>query len=197
MSTLSIKELSHPAGEVIKIAAGKTLDLKTQGSVTMPTGSVLQVVNFISTAKTSQTIVTSDTLVSDITKSITPLGDNSKFLVNIRWFGEVDTGWGIVFNIHMDGTRVNVNGQTNTWTGLAMPVTTYGLSSDNDSTPDTANFSTVVTTSAPAGTAIVFKLMGAVGSGSRVLWTNRCFGNAGQSGYENGTSEIIITEIAQ
>ena len=54
MSTLSIKELSHPSGEVIKIAAGKTLDLNSQGSVTMPTGSVLQVVNFISTAKTSQ-----------------------------------------------------------------------------------------------------------------------------------------------
>ena len=43
MSTISIKELSHPAGQVIKIASGKTLDLKTQGSVTMPTGSVLQI----------------------------------------------------------------------------------------------------------------------------------------------------------
>ena len=43
MSTLELKELSHPSGEVIKIAAGKTLDLKTQGSVTMPTGSIVQV----------------------------------------------------------------------------------------------------------------------------------------------------------
>ena len=172
-----------------------TNQLSGMTSASVPSGSVLQVVNFISTAKTSQTIVTSDTLVSDITKSITPLGDNSKFLVNIRWFGEVDTGWGIVFNIHMDGTRVNVNGQTNTWTGLAMPVTTYGLSSDNDSTPDTANFSTVVTTSAPAGTALVFKLM-ATGSASYVMWTNRCIGSAAADGYENSTSEIIITEIA-
>ena len=196
MSTLSIKELSHPSGEVIKIAAGKTLDLNSQGSVTMPTGSVLQVVNFISTAKTSQTIGTSDTLVSDITKSITPLGDNSKFLVNIRWFGEADTGWGTVFNIHMDGTRVNVNGQTNTWTGLAMPLTTYGIVNDIDSTPDTANFSTLVTTSAPAGTALVFKLVASSSTGY-TIWTNRVFGNAGGSGYENFTSEIIITEIAQ
>ena len=31
MSTLELKELSHPSGEVIKIAAGKTLDLKVTG----------------------------------------------------------------------------------------------------------------------------------------------------------------------
>ena len=31
MSTLELKELSHPSGEVIKIASGKTLDLKSQG----------------------------------------------------------------------------------------------------------------------------------------------------------------------
>ena len=31
MSTLEVKELSHPSGEVIKIAAGKTLDLKQSG----------------------------------------------------------------------------------------------------------------------------------------------------------------------
>ncbi len=43
MSTLELKELSHPAGEVIKIASGKTLDLKSQGTTTLPTGSVLQV----------------------------------------------------------------------------------------------------------------------------------------------------------
>ena len=46
MSTISIKELSHPAGQVIKIASGKTLDLKSQGTTTLPTGSVIQVANF-------------------------------------------------------------------------------------------------------------------------------------------------------
>ena len=195
MSTLELKELSHPAGEVIKIAAGKTLDLKSQGSVTMPTGSVLQVVNFISTAKTSQSASTTDTIVSDITKSITPLAANSKFLVNIRWFGEAATAWNIIFNIHMDGTRVNTNGGTAFYTGLATLASAYH-SDDNDSTPNSANFSTLVTTSAPAGTALVFKLVASSGTGY-TIWTNRVFGSAGASGYENFTSEIIITEIAQ
>ena len=31
MSTLTVKELSAPTGEVIKIAAGKTLDLIAKG----------------------------------------------------------------------------------------------------------------------------------------------------------------------
>jgi hypothetical protein len=196
MSTLELKELSHPAGEVIKIAAGKTLDLKSQGSVTMPTGSVLQVVNFISTAKTSQSASTTDTIVSDITKSITPLAANSKFLVNIRWFGEAATAWNIIFNIHMDGTRVNTNGGTAFYTGLATLASAYGSGADDDSTPNSANFSTLVTTSAPAGTALVFKLVASSGTGY-TIWTNRVFGSAGASGYENFTSEIIITEIAQ
>ena len=160
----------------------------------LPSGAVLQVVNFISTAKTSQTLTRTDAIVSDITKSITPLAANSKFLVNIRWFGEARTGWDAIFNIHMDGTRVNVNGGTAHYTGLAMPSSTYHAV-DDDSTADTASFSTVVTTSAPAGTALVFKLM-VTGSASLVMWTNRCFGNAGADGYENSTSEIIITEIA-
>ena len=44
MSTLELKELSHPSGEVIKIASGKTLDLHSQGTTKMPAGSVIQVI---------------------------------------------------------------------------------------------------------------------------------------------------------
>ena len=39
MSTLELKELSHPSGEVIKIASGKTLDLNSQGTLVLPTSS--------------------------------------------------------------------------------------------------------------------------------------------------------------
>jgi len=79
MSTLELKELSAPAGEVIKIAAGKTLDLKSQGSVTMPTGSVLQVVNAnTNTAMTNSGAAWADT---GITATITPSSTSSKILV--------------------------------------------------------------------------------------------------------------------
>ena len=69
MSTLELKELSAPAGFDLKIAAGKTLDLNSQGSVTMPTGSVLQVV---STNNASNISTTSSSYV-EISTSFRPV----------------------------------------------------------------------------------------------------------------------------
>jgi len=87
MSTLELKELSHPSGEVIKIAAGKTLDLKSQGSVTMPTGSVLQVVSTTNTRSQNGgyfLTTTADTWPSStFALSITPTSTTSKIYVQI------------------------------------------------------------------------------------------------------------------
>ena len=80
MSTLERKELSHPSGEVIKIAAGKTLDLKSQGSVTMPTGSVLQVIQTTNNTTTELTAVNTWTTVGTAA-TITPTSASSKILV--------------------------------------------------------------------------------------------------------------------
>jgi len=87
MSTLTVKELSHPAGEVIKIAAGKTLDLKSQGTTTLPTGSVLQVIEgtpYTAFATASVTIPRDDTIPQKtegteyVTVAITPTSSSSK-----------------------------------------------------------------------------------------------------------------------
>ena len=84
MSSISVKELSHPAGEVIKIAAGKTLDLKSQGTTTLPTGSVLQVINATAGANTT----TSTTYVDGgLTATITPSSTSSKILVLVSGVG--------------------------------------------------------------------------------------------------------------
>ena len=85
MSTLTLKELSAPTGEVIKIAAGKTLDLKSQGTTTLPTGSVIQVVN----AKTSTLVINTTNSFADtgLTASITPSSTSSKILVLINQNG--------------------------------------------------------------------------------------------------------------
>jgi len=81
MSTLELKELSHPSGEVIKIAAGKTLDLKSQGTTTLPTGSVLQV---IQTVKTDSSIISSSsfTNIPVLSVAITPSSTSSKIYVS-------------------------------------------------------------------------------------------------------------------
>ena len=192
MSTLELKELSHPSGEVIKIASGKTLDLKTQGSVTMPTGSVLQVVSYYTAAQTAQTMSTSDQVINSMSKVITPLGANSKFLVQVRWVGEITSGQDVCFNIQMNGTRVNSGGGRAYYLGMGM--LSYHLQNDN-STPETLNFSTLVSTSSVIGTDITFRLVADCNGGSNPIWSNRCFGSAPSGGTEGGTSELIITEI--
>jgi hypothetical protein len=40
---ITVKELAAPTGFDLKIAAGETLDLKSQGTVTMPTGTLMEV----------------------------------------------------------------------------------------------------------------------------------------------------------
>ena len=83
MSTLELKELSHPAGEVIKIASGKTLDLKSQGSVTMPTGSVLQVV-YSQAAGNAVASTTTNFTDTGFNVVITPSSTSSK--IHISWY---------------------------------------------------------------------------------------------------------------
>lgn len=158
-------------------------------------GCVLQVVSFNTSSQGSVSVGTSDVALSpDITKSITPIGNNSNFLIQVRWAGEVTWGanWSSLFNIHRDGSRINAPG-TNLWQGLSSPGLLY-YTSNNDSTGDTMSFSTLDTTGSTAGTAITYRLV-AVATSTYTFYTNRCFGNTGQSGYEAWSSEIIISEI--
>ena len=160
-------------------------------SADMPAGSVLQVVSYLTATQGSQTINTTDSIINGITKVITPLGANSKFLVTVRWFGELTAAHDTPFNIHMDGVRVNINGQGRGY-GLVMAAQSF-YSANDSSTPETVNMSTLVSTSSVVGTAITFSLV-ADNDASYTLWNNRCFAGAG-NGTEAGTSEMIITEI--
>ena len=83
MSTLTVKELAAPTGFDLKIAAGETLDLKSQGTVTMPTGSILQVKQAYKTDIFSTT-ASSDTDITGLSVSITPSSTSSKILVMLK-----------------------------------------------------------------------------------------------------------------
>ena len=83
MSTLELKELSHPSGEVIKIAAGKTLDLHSQGTTKMPAGSVLQIVSDIYTGGNDYSTTSNSYVDTQLAVSITPKFANSKILIQM------------------------------------------------------------------------------------------------------------------
>ena len=82
MSTLELKELSHPSGEVIKIASGKTLDLNSQGTTKMPAGSVIQVKKFQSASTGSGTSTVTSMADDGVQVAITPKYANSLLFVS-------------------------------------------------------------------------------------------------------------------
>ena len=158
------------------------------GSDIYPAGHILQVVNFSTDTQSSMTTSTSDAVVNGMTKDITPKGANSDFLVTVRWAGESYDVWDKVFNIQMNGARVNVPDNDDE-TGLAMSTQTYEHD-NNSSTPDILNFSTLVkNTSSVIGTDITFRLVTS-GPSSATL-SNRTV----VAGNEIFSSELIITEI--
>jgi len=84
MSKITVKELEAPTGFDLKIAAGETLDLKSQGSVIMPTGSILQVVSATSTGNLSTT--STSYVASNLSATITPTSTSSKIYINMTGF---------------------------------------------------------------------------------------------------------------
>lgn len=159
-------------------------------------GHILQVVNKTISTQGSQTLATSDTQIgsgTDFDISITPKGNGSKFFVSARWFGEVDTGWNVVFNVQRDGVRINADGATAlNKLGLSVASVSYAVTTDNNSTPEIMHIQTVDSTGSTVGTDITYTLVAAASGSGKTMWTNRMFGAA----YEFGVSELIVMEIA-
>jgi hypothetical protein len=156
-------------------------------------GKVLQVVSTLFSAQGSTTITTSDTATNpEITHTITPVGSGSKFLIDVRWFGECADAQNVATHIHRNGARINEASSVN-YHGLSMATQSYEGESNDASTPEILTLSTLDTTGSTAGVAIIYALRFS-GNTNITLWTNRCF-TAPVNEYESGVSEIIIMEI--
>ena len=156
--------------------------------------AVLQTVSVLTTAQGTQALTANtEVVVTGLTIDVVPRGANSKFLIQARQFGESTTNENDIYNILQDGTRVNIGGSTLTYAGLSMATVSFGHTNDSNSTPEILTLSTLVSTSSVVSTTITFAL--AITSNvSKTLYLNRCVG-APASGYEVGSSEIIVTEI--
>ncbi len=173
--------------------AGTVLTTAGVPSSAMPAGSVLQMVNLVYSTQGSMTVGTTDTNITGMNLSITPVKSGSKFRIDVRLFGEVDASWNVVFNIQRGTTRINTTSGLG-YHGLAMMTQTYGGGTENASTAEILTLSTIDSTGSTAGTPITYTLVGSAAGASRTLWINRVFTTPAIS-YETGISEIIITEI--
>jgi hypothetical protein len=142
MSTLELKELSHPSGEVIKIAAGKTLDLKSQGSVAMPSGSVLQVIQVgynTTVGSTTNTFV--DT---GLTATITPSSTSSKILVtfNQQGVGKWSNNTSCSLRLIRGSTQLQIAGDYTPYTSSGLEVRGLSVTSQYLDSPSTTSATT-------------------------------------------------------
>jgi hypothetical protein len=159
----------------------------------MPSGSVLQIKNTLYQSYNSMTIDNGWYDIPSMNVTITPIGVNSKFRIDVRWFGEVVSAWDCVFGIMRNGNLINMPTQEGTRFGaIAMPLQSY-IDDNNDSTPEYVCFSTIdypYTTS-----QLTYKLVIKAWS-SRTLWNGRVFSSSATGPYEQGSMEITVTEYA-
>ena len=170
------------------ITQGGSAVLTTSSTV----GKVLQVVNLVYSTQSSMTVGTTDTAITGMNLNITPLGAGSKFRIDVRLFGEVAGAWETVFNIHRGAARINTTSNLN-YHGLSMMTQTYGAASNDSTTPEILNLTTIDSTGSTVGTTLTYTLVAASNT-ARTLWINRSF-SAPSGSVETGVSEITITEI--
>ena len=113
MSTITVKELAAPTGFDLKIAAGETLDLKSQGTVTMPAGAVLQVVHGMS--QTTVNTTSNSNVSTGITATITPSSTSSKIWIMSKFTGRGSASTDTLSSIYrgtVSGTNLTGNAST-------------------------------------------------------------------------------------
>jgi len=174
-------------------------DTTTNDVIAIPSagvGKTLQVVSKLITAQYAQVLTANvETEVAGagvFTLAITPKGNNSKFKIYVRHFGEVAAATNVVFNVLRDSVRINAQSGY-TWSGISMGAQTYAAANDS-STPEIMHLQTLDVTGSTAGTTVTY-VVTQTHDATTTQYTNRCIGSTGTNGYETGSSEIIIEEI--
>jgi len=187
MSTLTLKELSAPTGEVIKIASGKTLDLNSQGtlilptvpSAKMPSGSVLQVVQHHINSKLTVTSTTAKVIEVSLTTKMA----NSKILCmisasvgNFTTYTDDDLGLALGYKVGSSGSSSTdysaVHGspysiEVVAGLGNFFGADTHGGGSNGDQYwVEEKSYSKLFTISAAASSVVYVSLWAAVGAGT-------------------------------
>jgi hypothetical protein len=163
-------------------------------------GHVIQVVNVDYVTRTSQGVVVNTLLdISGLVATITPKSNTSKIVIQARWFGEFsvsDITWQSVFGVSRNGTQIGRQPDPGATVigGITSAALSYFLS-DGGSTPET--MSLFISDSPNSTSALTYRIT-FISTTAGTIFTNRTVGWANQvSGYELGTSSIMLMEIAQ
>ena len=198
MSTLTVQNIqgSSSSGNTISVASGHVIHQP---------GTVLQCQNVYVTDRTSQSIAqnqtaSSATNITGMTLNVTPKFASSKMIIQARWCGEFSSvasaGWNNMFVIQRDNVPIGMPTQQGNRTRGHMPASMGYYSNDNDSTLENCMWDTVDfpnTTSQVTYTAGIYSGWAT----GYTLYNNRTVNSNTNSGFEDGTSSIVVWEIAQ
>lgn len=169
-------------------------------SASMPAGTVLQVQHLqytstTSTAVNTQTNVSLDHLVVNITPISTSSIIRLDAMVNGEWSTYQSASYNSVWFFYRDSTKLSTPVSSGRAVGIHMGTGITIESANAGSTPEHAFYSYFDTPSTTS--QITYKVGVYQGTGSNITWwTNRTVSDSDGYQYERGTSFISATEIA-
>ena len=195
-----INSLTYPSSDG---SAGQFLKTNGSGALSfddVTTGKVLQVVyNQEQLTSSVSTSPTSWSEITDLATSVTPVGTNSKFYVQVRWNGELSstTNWDMVFaagTSNPPSQHLGFNMGSTHPVGSSTIFQNYHLS-DSNSTPESTFYSHLFTGLGNSTFTMKFFAMQS-GTVTATLYTNRTVGDVSSQHYERLSSSMIVWEIA-
>jgi hypothetical protein len=193
MSELSVGQLRGLTvnSNVVSVPSGHTL---------YAPGHVIQVVNVEDRGRSSQGLPVNTFInVGALEARITPKSATSKIIIQARWFGELsaqDVTYNSMWGVSRNGTQIG--GQPDPSGTVITGVTTTALSywlNDAASTPESMS---LFISDTPGTTSEIVYRVTFIASGGGTIFNNRVAAWTGQvSGYELGTSSLMLMEVAQ
>tara|TARA_R100000995_G_scaffold80945_1_gene53302 strand:+ start:1443 stop:1982 length:540 start_codon:yes stop_codon:yes gene_type:complete len=178
MSTLSVDTIQ-----------GKT----AAGTVSMPAGATLQVVQTALTSAVTVSSPTSFTDISGLSVAITPKFSNSKVLINVFLVGEAHTAdFHAVFRLLRGSTAIGIGDANGTAPRASFMIDSYGQGSLSG---HSASFHFLDSPSSTSSTTYKIQVQAHSGTGDVYIGRNR-YDNNGDNGPGRFPSIITATEIA-
>jgi hypothetical protein len=192
MSELSVGQLKGLTvnNNVITVPSGHTL---------YAPGSILQVVNVDTVARTSQGFSGNVILdIANLQATITPKSTSSKIVIQARWFGEITAQavvWDSIFGVSRNNVQIGRQPDPGATVISGITIGTISYTADDaNSTPEVMN---LFTSDLPGSTSPVTYKITFLSNNGGTIFTNRTVGYANQvNGHELGTSSIMLMEVA-
>jgi hypothetical protein len=192
MSELSVGQLKGLTvnNNVITVPSGHTL---------YAPGSILQVVNVDTVARTSQGFSGNVILdIANLQATITPKSTSSKIVIQARWFGEITAQavvWDSIFGVSRNNVQIGRQPDPGATVISGITIGTISYTADDaNSTPEVMN---LFTSDLPGSISPVTYKITFLSNNGGTIFTNRTVGYANQvNGHELGTSSIMLMEVA-